>query len=183
MYRNNKNKKRGFTLIEMLVSIAIFTIVVTIVMGTIVTIVDISRKTRTMTEAMSNLNLVMESMTRTLKTAKEITVNPSEYGAVIAVDQNDKGVKYEVVNNPNNGNKRGIKKTVNNDSSTTFNSSDGEFITSDDVEITGRMVQTFSYNGQPRSMISLKGRVETAKGIYSEFILQTSIAQRQLKLN
>jgi prepilin-type N-terminal cleavage/methylation domain-containing protein len=174
MYRHKKNKKRGFTLIEMLVSIAIFTIVVTIVMGTIVTIVDISRKTRTMTEAMSNLNLVMESMTRTLKTSTTIytDITNSPYGKVTAIDQSGKTIIYSVATNTNN-NKKGILKTV-----------DGvdELITSDDIEIVGYAIQTFPYNEQPRVMISLKGRVETAKGIYSEFILQTSVAQRQLKL-
>ena len=177
MYQNKQNKKRGFTLIEMLVSVAIFTIVVTIVMGTIVTIVDISRKTRTMTEAMSNLNLAMESMTRTLKTATVITV-PNNDGLVEATDQNGDKVKYEVVENAANGNKKGIKKTVQVGIAQPVS----DFITSDDLEITGSMVKTFSYNEQPKVMISLKGRVETARGIYSEFILQATVAQRQLKL-
>lgn len=176
MYRNNINKKRGFTLIEMLVSIAIFSVVMVIVMGTIVTIVDVSRKTRTMTEAMSNLNFVVESMTRTLKTATKIDLIESPYGKVTATDQNSNYVVYEVITD-NTIKKNRIRKTVGN-----CGSDCQEFITSEDIDITGYTIQTFEYKNQPRVMIGLKGRVETTRGIYSEFILQTTVAQRKFTI-
>jgi prepilin-type N-terminal cleavage/methylation domain-containing protein len=178
MHLNNINKKRGFTLIEMLVSIAIFSVVMVIVMGTIVTIVDVSRKTRTMTEAMSNLNFVVESMTRTLKTAIDITVTDgSKTDEVRAIDQNQKEIVYEVIKDDTIKKNR-IQKTIVN-----CGSSDcGEYITSEDIDITGYTIQTFQYNNQPRVMISLKGRVETTRGIYSEFILQATVAQRKFTI-
>lgn len=169
---NNNYKKRGFTMIEMLVSTAIFSIVITMIMGTIVTITDASRKSRTLTEVMNNLNFSFESMTRTLKTGKNISVdnvNGTKLDTIIAEDQKGRQVVYTFSEN-------GITKSVDGGS--------GEPITSGDLKLTSWYIEDLYSGtvGQPRVFFSVKGRVETAKGIASEFTLQSSVSQRQLKL-
>ena len=159
------NNKKGFTLIEMLVSVAIFSIIITMIMGTIVTITDASRKARTLTEVMNNLNFSFESMTRTLKTAKSIVDVDDD--SIEAVDQNGRKVVYTFSEN-------GITKNVEDQGE--------ELITSEALKLTSRKITYNSSTGQPSVFFSVKGRVETAKGIASEFTLQSTVSQRQLQL-
>ncbi len=58
---------RGFTLIELMTAVSIFTIVVTISMGSLVSIFDANRKSRSLKTAINNLNLVVESMSREMR--------------------------------------------------------------------------------------------------------------------
>jgi prepilin-type N-terminal cleavage/methylation domain-containing protein len=188
MNKKFKNKKNGFTMIEMLVAVAIFAIVITMIMGTIVTIVDASRKSRTMSEVMNNLNFSFESMTRTLKTAKSI--DPSTGGdTIIAIDQNDRRITYKFYDSSDN-NHGGIEKQVDEpDGSGGYISGTPDPITAADLKLSSWKIDLI-YSGsgagtggnQPRVFFSVKGRVETAKGIYSEFDLQSTVSQRQLQL-
>lgn len=171
---NNNYKKRGFTMIEMLVSTAIFSIVITMIMGTIVTIVDASRKSRTMTEVMNNLNFSFESMTRTLKTGKNISVdnvNGTKLNTIKAKDQKGREVVYTFSED-------GITKSVSGGVA--------ESITAGDLKLTSWYIDDYisgsTGGAQPRVFFSVKGRVETARGIASEFTLQSSVTQRQLEL-
>ena len=73
-------KQKGFTLIELLLAVALFSIVVVISFGAIMTTVDVNRKSQTLTTVMNDLNFTLESMTRTIKTATEISaLTPSGY--------------------------------------------------------------------------------------------------------
>jgi prepilin-type N-terminal cleavage/methylation domain-containing protein len=59
--------KRGFTLIELIVSITIFTLIMTVSIGSILGIFDSNRKSRSLKAVMTNLNLVVESMSREMR--------------------------------------------------------------------------------------------------------------------
>ena len=159
-------------MIEMLVSVAIFSIVITMIMGTITTIVDASRKARTLTEVMNNLNFGFESMTRTLKTGTNINVTSN---TISAKDQKGRTILYEF------SNEGGITKKVDTESP--------EPITSNNLKLSSWYIKEYTSGRglpdggeQPRVFFSVKGRVETAKGIASEFTLQSTVSQRQLEL-
>lgn len=62
------NKTRGFTLIEMIVSIGLFTIVLFIASSAFLSVVSADRKSRATRLAMDNLTVALEDMTRRLKT-------------------------------------------------------------------------------------------------------------------
>jgi prepilin-type N-terminal cleavage/methylation domain-containing protein len=59
---------RGFTLVEMLVSVALFSIVMLIGLGALLTLVDQNRHAQALNAAMTNLNFALESMSRTIRT-------------------------------------------------------------------------------------------------------------------
>jgi len=59
---------RGFTLIEMLVSLSLFTIVIVIVVGTFLTIVNSNRTTTSDQAAYDSLVFALDSMTREIRT-------------------------------------------------------------------------------------------------------------------
>jgi prepilin-type N-terminal cleavage/methylation domain-containing protein len=58
---------RGFTLAEIIVAVAVFTVVVTISTGSILSIFDANRKAQNLRSVMDNLNLTLENMTRTIR--------------------------------------------------------------------------------------------------------------------
>ncbi len=59
---------RGFTLIELMVSVAIFAVVMVIALGALLAISTADRKAETIGAVMNNLNFAVESMTRTIRT-------------------------------------------------------------------------------------------------------------------
>ncbi len=62
------NRARGFTLIELMVSVAIFAIIMVIALGALLSISAADRKAETVASVMNNLNFAVESMTRTIRT-------------------------------------------------------------------------------------------------------------------
>jgi prepilin-type N-terminal cleavage/methylation domain-containing protein len=67
-YHSKKRGTKGFTLVEMLVSVAIFTFVMLIATSTIFTIIDSNKKAEALKSVMDNLNFALESMTRNIRT-------------------------------------------------------------------------------------------------------------------
>jgi len=69
MMRSKKFKiAAGFTLIEIIVSISIFTVVMLITMGALLTLNDSSRKAQALRTVIDNLNFAVEDMNRKVRT-------------------------------------------------------------------------------------------------------------------
>jgi len=62
-----KNKK-GFTLLEMIVSLGIFSVVAVIAVGSLVRITSLNRQAQAMQSTMNNVNYVLESISREMRT-------------------------------------------------------------------------------------------------------------------
>lgn len=68
MYKSSsKNKSKGFTLIEIIISLAIFTVVAVIAVGALLRVMDANRKALSLKTSINNLNFVMESMSREIR--------------------------------------------------------------------------------------------------------------------
>ena len=63
-----KNNQRGFTLVELLVSVFLFSIVMTISMGALLVLLDANQKGQGVQTVMSNLSFAIDSMTRNVRT-------------------------------------------------------------------------------------------------------------------
>jgi type II secretory pathway pseudopilin PulG len=61
----------GYTMVDTLVSLALFSIVILVCVGVLATIVNSNRKERSLKQAMDNLNVVMENISRTVKTGSK----------------------------------------------------------------------------------------------------------------
>jgi len=184
--RIHSEKTSGFTLIEMMVSVAIFSIVLMLALGTVLTILDANRKARTLTEVMNNLNFSLETMTRSLKTGVEPSAdtgtNPPILGVTAIVLEEDVAgdrfrrelIEYQLREDSEG---RGfIGRRV--DAGTWIP------ITSEQVDIT-RFVFTVAGTddfNQPRTQISIEGDVRVNEKISSSFTLQTTVSQRKLNL-
>ncbi len=173
-----KNKNKGFTLIEMMVAVSIFSIVVTISMGAIFTIVDANKKAQSLEAVMSNLNFSLETMTRTIKTG-QINISDSFSSGTLhsdhikVLDSSGNTVTYTFV--PKSGNILGyINRSV-----TTSNQS----ITAPEVDITKLdfINGTGGSSGggkQPSIVMIVQGRAQLSDRVFSDFNIQTTITQR-----
>ncbi|MDO8518529.1 MAG: type II secretion system protein, partial [bacterium] len=91
---------RGFTLVEMLVSVAIFTVVMVIALGALLSLSAASRKVQTINTAVNNLSFAVDSMSRLIRTGlnyhcgasgtmtqgQDCTIVPQPYIAFQVVD-------------------------------------------------------------------------------------------------
>lgn len=163
-------QKKGFTLIEMLVSIALFSIVITIAIGSIFTIIDSSRKSQTLTLVMNNLNFALETMTRDLKTADPQSLFNSNNTILQLRNQNDKIIRYTF--DEENGE---ILKSVDGGSYVSIISSD-VFIENFEFEVFGNSDE------QPRVTIFISGYAQITERIRSDFDIQTTVSPRKLNI-
>jgi prepilin-type N-terminal cleavage/methylation domain-containing protein len=67
--------KRGFTLIEMLVSITIFSIVMTLALGALLALSVADRKAETLKSAIDNITFALDSMSRAIRTGQNYNCN------------------------------------------------------------------------------------------------------------
>ena len=61
-------RARGFTLVELMVSLTIFSIVMMVSTGTLLVLIDVNAKAQALYSATSNLSFALDSMTREMRT-------------------------------------------------------------------------------------------------------------------
>lgn len=61
-------KQKGFSLIEFMVAVAVFSFVMVIAVGALLSMVEANRKAQALKSVMNNLNFALESMVRTART-------------------------------------------------------------------------------------------------------------------
>jgi prepilin-type N-terminal cleavage/methylation domain-containing protein len=88
--------KKGFTLIEILVSVGIFLIVVMIAIGSVISIFDANRKAQSLGIITNNLNFAFESMIRDMRTGSNYVLTGTDYLSFKDKDGND--VTYSLTN-------------------------------------------------------------------------------------
>lgn len=81
--QNSKFHPRGFTLVEMIVAISLFTVVLFIATSAFLSIVNADRKSRSVRIAIDNLNLALEDMTRKIKTGTTYNCADLDFGSTV----------------------------------------------------------------------------------------------------
>ena len=173
--RKSKRNTGGFTLIEMLVSVALFTVVLTVTLGAILTIVDANRKARSLMSVMGNLNFAVDSITRSVKTGTGVLTSGG--GRCVSTTQVDYDGSNGVVGTESVEyclNSGVLTKQV--DTGTPLNLT-SEDIYIDFLEFT---VSGYAAGSQPRLGIRMQGTVQVSPRVSSSFVIQTSVSQRQL---
>lgn len=190
LFKNRKveAKMRGFTLIEIMVSLAIFSVVMLIAVSTLLSLVDANRKAQNMQLVMSNLNFALDHLFRSVATGGVYNCDDAATLFGLEADAglppgrdscqttdglvltNDKSERVGYVLDSNQ-----IWEKID----------DGAWrpITSEDVNIE---TLVFSVEGgesqidaiQPYINVMVKGSVEGIRGTRSEFNIQTTVTQR-----
>lgn len=174
-------KKKGFTLIEMLVAISLFSLVLLVVLGAMLTIINVNRKAQALASVINNFNSSIESMNRVIKSAKpgsidlisstelELTVDnenglvgPSSlFGTDVVVN-----FQYDSANNA-------IVRTLNGGAELPITSSDV------DIQKLAFAGNSGTSTDQPQIIIVVAGEAGINEDSKTSFEIMTSVTQRQ----
>ena len=177
----NPQHTKGFTLVELLVSIGLFSVVLTVALGAILTIADSNKKTRTLMSVMNNLNFAVDSMTRSFK-AGEV------YNIINVVYDSNKCFQTREQNYDASGTRLVAYCITNGRLTKSINGGTPVPLTSSDVEITNGRFEIFNAEvsatppQQPQLVIVLEGEVKISEKIKSKFSIHTSVSQRLLNI-
>ena len=189
-------RRQGFTLIELMVSVAIFTVVMVIALGALLSISAAERKAETLKSVMNNLSFALEGMSRTIRTGLNYHCDTSNISGSTLVPQNcpnaSTGANYFAVQ-ANDGTYVAyclagsslwrLRVTDANLLRTTCSASDGFLpITATEVVVSNltfyALGTTVADNIQPKVIFTLNGYVSIGSNASSTFNLQTSVTQR-----
>jgi type II secretory pathway pseudopilin PulG len=182
MNRQRNKMNKGFTLIELMVASSIFIIVMLISSGAILAVFDANQKSKNLRSVMDNLNLSLESMTRTIRFGKNyhcgssgslsspLDCGGSGQNSFTVLDVSNSQVTYSLVGGR-------ILRTTGLSS---------YYMTSTDLTITNlafRVYGSAPYSTpnyqQPQVIIVISGYVGIKATTKSTFTLETTISQRQ----
>lgn len=201
----NKTKK-GFTLIEVVISVGLFSIVMMVSLAIILSVVDNNKKVHSVNVVVDNLNFAIDSMVRDIKTGKSYQcgtspiidttsntscLNSQNSNAITLIStlyDKDKIVQYEYDKENGKIIKRSCEVDTNN---TTPNQKtcQGSFfesdLTSSEINITD--VKFIVNQGNPGSVqpsvfLLIKGTSAVNPTDASNFSIQTLISQRYLNI-
>ena len=75
----HRGDERGFTLIEMIVAVALFSIVMLVSVGTLLALVGANRKAQALQSVMNNLNVALDGMVRSIRMGSDYHCGGSPY--------------------------------------------------------------------------------------------------------
>lgn len=191
----NENFSGGFTLIEMMVALSIFTIVMTIALGSLLSLIDANRKSQGVQSLMTNLNFVVDDISRNARVGTTysctnglilskfseatncanggnttLAFEPDQGSSSTATDQ----VVYRYIE-PTLDDNGYIEKSTNGGSSF-------DRVTDEDISIQYmRFYVTGAGNTdslQPKIILVMRGVAGSLEKVQTEFAIETSITQR-----
>lgn len=185
--KENKIKKSGFTLVELLVSVALFTMVMTVSIGSLLVLTNANRKEQALKTSVNNINFAIETMAREIRMGRFYycdSVDPIDNSTrdcpsgeewIGFKSSDDDFVEYKKVGTE-------LRRRVNRASTV------DPFVsmTSLNVEIdvlrfyvTGTTIGTID-GEQPLVTIVMAGSMESGPGSRTDFNIQSTVAQRFL---
>lgn len=185
MFNSINKSKRGFTLVEMIVSLGIFAVVALVAVGAFMKIMDANRKALGLKTAINNLNFALESMTREIRMGSKYSYSSGDDWTITfqsskrnLSDNCNRYFSYQYVSNEHMIYKAEEPETDN----TCIQDRDPEYypLVSDNIIIDKTNIVYVSGDSvQPRFTIYLNGYTENGKmKEKTEFSLQTTISQR-----
>jgi type II secretory pathway pseudopilin PulG len=168
-------------LIELLVSLALFSIFLVAVMGAIFTIIDTNKKARSLMTVMNNLSFAVDGMVRSFKTG----VNPRLIGNdCFTTNRLDYGHNDFDIDDIQRESATFCFREVEGQGKITL--SIGSFqtdYTSPDIDIDYMRFDLDGENAdgrQPRLLINIEGTAKISEKISSNFAIQTTVSQSKI---
>lgn len=181
--------KQGFSLVELMVALTLFSIIMISSIGTLITMVDANAKAQALYSVMTDMSFVVDSMTRNIRTAHEHYCFNDSYESSAFNDSgsdypvNDCSGELGIAFTADRGGERIGYRYNSDDESIEQRTDDGEWIrmTSETVKITNL---EFIVSGtddtddvQPRIFLVIEGKVENGLDVATTFKLQTNVVQ------
>lgn len=206
MMKQCKTTSAGFTLIEMLVSIALFAVVVTTSMGTLLVLIDANAKSQSIQISINNLSFALDAMTRQIRTGFDYycgaaqsnittgtapgsvrtgTLDCADGGQAIAFTDTRTGSRIAYAYNPTT---RTIQRKIDLGASRgSWEDMTGSNLSISDMEFVVRGAPTYAPPGvtdrnQPTVTLYITAQVGDVSGLGAEFVIQTSLTQRALQI-
>jgi len=187
--RNKFKNKKGFTLVELLVAVALFTTIAFFSIGAVLSIFDANRKAQSSKTVVDNLNLSLENMVRTIRFGNNYhcgTNTPLSSPRDCSTGDSFLAVTFEGFVNPiiyrwNGTINDPIQKSENGGTSYVN-------ITAPEVKIDYLRFYVFNTsagapdNKQPYVIVVIKGYSGNKPTSQTKFSIQTLISQRKLDL-
>jgi prepilin-type N-terminal cleavage/methylation domain-containing protein len=197
--KNKKEYGEGFTLVEMMVAIAVFSIVMVTAMSALLNVVDANNKARAIKTAINNIHFALENISRDVRMGTKygclnssgdaepclLIGHPGFFYKSPASNVNAGSyIYYKRLEVVDSGNTKGqIFKCVRADDSAPCN--DWSPITSLEVDIKKLRFYVLNDNPltpddkeQPRMVITLEGEAGSKDKLKTTFNLQTGVSQR-----
>lgn len=180
----NVRTQRGYTLLELIVSLGLFSMVMLIVMGAYLTLISLDRQARASSQLASSLSFAVESMARSMRTGTTYACNANGSApncaaggsSISFVDTNGQTITYLLKSDGSIGQCTGGLCT----SSSAIALSDRR-INVQTLRFYVRGVGT-SDRVQPQVTFALSGTMVTDAGETTSFSIQTGATQRLLEL-
>ncbi|MCX6702244.1 MAG: type II secretion system protein [Candidatus Zambryskibacteria bacterium] len=177
--------KKGFTLVELMVSVSVFVIIMVISMGSILSIFDANRKSQSLRTVMDNLNFTMEAMTRTIRFGTNYHCDAT-LGDISTPAPRDCNLGASSIVVKASDGKKVAYKLSDGRITRSINGGVDYFVTSSDVTITDlkfRVVGSTPYSVgndlyQPQAIITISGFSGIKATTKSSFSLETTVSQR-----
>lgn len=190
-----KQKTRGFTLIEIMVALTVFSFIMVISMGAILSVLNSNRKSQSLETVMDNMNATMEDMTRTIRFGTEWHCG----GGNTSLPQDCPGIPGTSITVLSSSNQRVTYALSNGRITRVVDAGAPYFVTAPGVTI-----QSFNFwiygsapymvaNGpgscpgsnsciQPGAVIFISGYAGAKPSVQTSFLLQTSVVQRKFDI-
>jgi len=200
------HSQRGFSLIEVLVSLAIFTIVMTMSVGMLIVLIDANARAQNLQTIMTNLSFALDSITREIRTGSNYYCGaasslPVSGSATQNCDNGGDAISFTeggdslTENTPNNSRRIAIRlnngvlerRLGNGDGDSSVNESeDWTALTSDGVTITDLRFFTSGATRadslSPTVTIYVAGYAGEQDGSEGVFNIQTTVVQQLLDI-
>jgi len=179
IHKNKPKEKEGFTLIEVIVSLSLFTIVMVIALGALFMVIAANRQAKAIKLVVNNVNLAMEGMTRDLRVGYEYCTTPSGSSC----DSSSTGVTqiyFTTDKGEANSSYRLSGGTIERriGSSAQYFEITGSDVVIDEMKFYIQGTETGD-NIQPFVTVVIRGTIQVAE-IMDDFHLQSTISQRKL---
>jgi len=171
------NVTRGFTLIELIVSVGLFALVMLLASGAYITMIGINRQVQGLSSGTNNLSFAMESMARSIRTGTQYKCPTSSSNCTIDGNFNNfsftneygQVVSYNLTNSA-------VQETVDNVQSNLTGSS--VIISKLTFYVTGTHPASINDYQQSRITIIVSGTVSYGKGRTKSFTVETGATMR-----
>lgn len=176
------NNKKGFSLIEMMVAVALFSVVMLMGVGALLSLIDANRKAHALNSVMNNLNFAVESMSRNLRVGTNYncgSINGRDCSGETSIFFTPSVGGGEIWVYQYNSSEKRIEMSKNSGSSFIFITAPEVVIEKLEFYVTG---SDPSDDFQPRARIIIQGTAGVKEKIKTNFNLQTMVSQRVLDL-
>jgi prepilin-type N-terminal cleavage/methylation domain-containing protein len=196
--KNNKRKigSKGFSLIELMVSLTLFSITMVISVGTLLILIDLNAKAQAMYSSTTNLGFMLDSMTREIRMGYDYycgTSGSAQQGISSSVQDCPSGGDYIAFTKERTDIRSAYRLvTVDGKGQIQMKEDDDSSwapITSHDIDVqifsivvdnAPSLTTTTSDSKQPVVTVTLRGSANNGLEDDTEFNIQTRIIQRRL---